>query len=143
MCIRWRRGWASMASHIATGRPAKHGFTLIELLVVLAIVSLLLTLAVPRYFHSLERAKESVLRENLQITRSAIDKFYADTGRYPASLDELVEKRYLRSLPLDPILESASSWTFSQADTEQGSGIYDLHSTAPGSTSEGQAYTAF
>ena len=77
----------------------RRGFTLIELLVVLAIIAVLLTLAVPRYFNQIDGAKETVLRENLQVTRVAIDKYFGDLGRYPDSLDELVERRYLRSLP--------------------------------------------
>ena len=69
------------------------GFTLIELIVVMAIVALLLTLAAPRYFHSVERSKEAVLKANLATTRDAIDKFRGDTGKYPDRLDVLVEKR--------------------------------------------------
>ncbi|HEY9101012.1 prepilin-type N-terminal cleavage/methylation domain-containing protein [Chitinimonas sp.] len=121
---------------------AGKGFTLIELLVVLAIVSVLLTLAVPRYFHSLDKAKETVLEENLQTVRSAIDKFFADTGRYPASLDELVDKRYLRSLPLDPVLERNDRWTLVTAEPARGEGIYDLHSSAEGSTTDGRLFSA-
>jgi general secretion pathway protein G len=84
----------------ARPRLRGQGFTLIELLVVLSIIALLLTLAVPRYFNSIDVAKEAVLRENLHLVRETIDKFYADKGRYPESLDELVSEKYLRSLPL-------------------------------------------
>ena len=69
-----------------SGLRAHWGFTLIELLVVLSIIALLLTLAVPRYFHSIEVSKEAVLRENLHLVRETIDKFYGDKGRYPDSL---------------------------------------------------------
>ncbi|MGQ5524489.1 type II secretion system protein [Chitinimonas sp. PSY-7] len=130
-----------MVCPTGNGKPPR-GFTLIELLVVLAIVSLLLTLAVPRYFQSIDKSKEVVLRENLQITRSAIDKFYADTGRYPDSLDELVEKHYLRSLPIDPVLDSTSAWNLITAEVEHGSGIYDLKSTAEGSTADGKLFSS-
>jgi general secretion pathway protein G len=82
------------------------GFTLIELLVVLAIVSTLLMLVAPRYFQSVDAAKEAVLRDNLRTTRDTIDKFHADLGRYPDSLEEMVERKYLRALPIDPITES-------------------------------------
>jgi general secretion pathway protein G len=118
----------------------KRGFTLIELLVVLAILALLLTLAVPRYFRSIDLSKETILRENLRITREMIDKFYGDQGRYPHSLDELVEKKYLRSLPVDPITDSDRTWVVIAPDG--GDGIYDLHSGAAGSTREGRPFGA-
>ena len=88
------------------------GFTLIELLVVLAIVATLLTLVAPRYFSQLETSKEVVLKDNLRSTREVIDKFYGDIGRYPDSLDELVEKKYLRSLPFDPVTDWLRSSLF-------------------------------
>lgn len=78
------------------------GFTLIELLVVLAIVAFLLTLSLPRYFHSIDKSKETVLKENLRVTRETIDKYYDDTGHYPDSLQDLVDHHYLRALPVDP-----------------------------------------
>src|SRR5258706_12914630 len=86
------------------------GFTLIELLVALAIIALLLSLAVPRYFGSLSRAEEAVLKENLTSMRDALDKHYADTGKYPASLEDLVTKKYLRNVPTDPVTQSQSTW---------------------------------
>ena len=80
-------------------RASRRGFTLIELLVVLAIMGTLLTIALPRYLHSVARSREAVLHEDLHVMRTAIDHFLADSGRYPASLAELVERRYLRKLP--------------------------------------------
>ena len=119
------------------------GFTLIELLLVLAIVSLLLTLALPQYFHSIDASKEKVLAENLLVTRDAIDKFYGDVGRYPDSLDELVEKHYLRALPFDPVADSATTWVIVAPPDEQFPGkVYDIRSGASGSTSGGQPYGA-
>ena len=85
-------------------------FTLIELMVVMAIIATLLTIALPRYFGSVERSKEATLKQSLAVMRDAIDKFYGDTGRYPDALEELVTKRYIRSLPVDPITESATTW---------------------------------
>lgn len=88
------------------------GFTLIEILVVLAILALLLSIAAPRYFGSVDRSKETVLKQNLFQIRESLDKYFADTGRYPDSLEDLVTKHYLRSAPVDPVTGSAlrGSW---------------------------------
>lgn len=86
------------------------GFTLIELLVVLAIIATLLTLASPRYFAHVDKAREEVLREDLYLMRDAIDKFYMDRGNYPATLDELVTHKYLRAIPVDPFTNSRKTW---------------------------------
>ena len=116
------------------------GFTLIELLVVLTIVALLLTLAVPRYFQHINTAKEAVLRENLHTTRAVIDKFYGDIGHYPQSLDELVEKKYLRSLPVDPITGSQTSWIIVAAPDGYEGAVYDIKSGAQGTGKDGKPY---
>lgn len=118
-----------------------NGFTLIELLVVLAIVALLLTLAVPRYFQSIDSSKEVLLMENLRITRETIDKFYGDTGRYPESLEELVEKRYLRSVPIDPITENTTTWVIVPPEAGDKGNTYDIKSGAPGSTRDGKPFS--
>ncbi len=117
------------------------GFTLIELLVVLAIIALLLTLAVPRYFQTIDTSKEKILLENLHATRDAIDKFYGDTGRYPESLDELVSKRYLRALPIDPITDSSTTWVIVPPGDEFKGNVYDLKSAAPGSDHDGVPFS--
>lgn len=119
---------------------SRDGFTLIELLVVLAIVALLLTLAAPRYFQSLDTAKETILSENLRLVRETLDKFYGDNGRYPDSLDELVERHYLRSLPYDPMTESTATWTLIPPTTNAAGKVYDLKSGAEGQTQEGRAF---
>lgn len=92
----------------------RHGFTLIELLVVLAVVSLLVAIAAPRYFASLERARENTLRSSLAVMRGAIDRFAADRGRYPDSLEELVATRYLRAVPEDPLTGRRDAWVLVQ-----------------------------
>jgi general secretion pathway protein G len=118
-------------------RSWRNGFTLIELLVVMAIISMLLALAVPRYFHSVEKSKEAVLKENLSTMRNALDKYYGDSGKYPKTLDELVTGKYLRSVPVDPITESATTWVIVPPDDATKGGVYDVKSGAPGNSQEG------
>ena len=118
----------------------QRGFTLIELLVVLSIIALLLTIAVPRYFNSVDKAKEAVLKENLTQLRSGIDQFYADRGAYPSRIDELVDKKYLRSVPLDPITESKTSWVIVPPRDPALSGVYDGKSGANGEARDGSRY---
>ncbi|WP_426174055.1 type II secretion system protein [Massilia sp. TWR1-2-2] len=118
----------------------RRGFTLIELLVVLGIVALLLTLAVPRFFPSIDSAKETILADNLRNTRAVIDQFYSDTGRYPDSLEQLVEKKYLRALPLDPIAESTVSWIVVPPEDDSKGAVYTIKSGAPGNDRSGKPY---
>jgi general secretion pathway protein G len=119
----------------------KRGFTLIELLVVLSIIALLASLSVPRYFQSIDTAKETILADNLHIARDTIDKFYGDTGRYPESLDELVEKKYLRALPFDPITESTTTWVIEAPDNGAKGSVYNIKSSAPGVDRNGKAFS--
>lgn len=119
------------------------GFTLIELLVVMSIVALLITIAVPRYFSSVDRSKETVLKSNLATVREAIDKYYGDRGKYPDSLEELVNKRYLRSMPRDPITDSTTTWVIVAPREAGGGGVYDLHSGAPGRARDGTEYRSW
>ncbi|MDL2356076.1 MAG: type II secretion system protein [Pseudomonadota bacterium] len=116
------------------------GFTLIELLVVLGIVALLLTLAVPRFFPSIDSARETILAENLRNTRTVIEQFYSDTGHYPDSLDQLVEKKYLRALPLDPITDSTASWIVVAPDDGSKGAVAGIKSGAPGNDRSGKPY---
>ncbi len=117
----------------------RRGFTLIELLVVLAIMGALLTLVVPRYFEQAERAKETVLRENLTVLRASIDRFHGDRGRYPQTLQELVEHRYLREVPMDTVTGSRATWTL-VAPAGGEAGIYDVRSGARGKAKDGTDY---
>jgi general secretion pathway protein G len=119
----------------------KRGFTLIELLVVLAIVATLLTLALPRYFGSIDKSKEAVLKENLFQLRDAISRYHADKGRYPETLDALAADKYLRKIPLDPITDSAGTWIPVRPEDPQKTGVYDVRSGAPGKASDGTEYT--
>ena len=108
------------------------GFTLVELMVVLAVIALLLSVVVPDYMGRMRRAEEAVLQENLTLMRDALDKHYADAGKYPTSLEELVAKRYLRSIPKDPFTQSASTWVaVPPQDTRKGN-VWDVRSAAKG-----------
>jgi len=119
----------------------RKGFTLIELLVVMAIIAVLLTIALPRYFGSVDHSKEVALKQSLAVMREAIDKFYADRNQYPDRLEELVEKRYIRSLPVDPITESATTWVIVAVPPGTAKGaVYDVRSGAEGNSENGTAY---
>ena len=108
------------------------GFTLVELMVVLTIIALLISIVVPDYVGRTKRAEEAVLMQNLATMRDALDKHYADAGRYPASLDELVTKRYLRSIPKDPFTDSSATWVaVPPQDTRKGN-VWDVRSSAKG-----------
>ncbi|MFA9217347.1 MAG: type II secretion system protein [Sphingomonadaceae bacterium] len=122
-------------------RTTARGFTLIELLVVLGIVALMLTLAVPRYFPSIDKSKEVVLADNLRNLREVIDQFYGDTGRYPDSLEQLVEKKYLRALPIDPITDSTATWIILPPEDAAKGGVYTIKSGAPGNDRNGKPYS--
>jgi general secretion pathway protein G len=121
------------------GRGA--GFTLIELLVVMAIIGTLLSIVVPQYFRSVDRSRESTLKQNLRATREAIDRYYGDLGRYPDTVEDLVTKRYLRAVPVDPITESTATWVAVSPPEGLAAGkLYDLRSGASGRAQDGSNY---
>jgi general secretion pathway protein G len=128
-----------MALRTVTGRHTR-GFTLIELLVVMVIIASLLTIAVPRYFRSIEHSREVVLAQDLAVLRDAIDKYYSDRGQYPETLEALVEQRYLRNMPVDPITKSDASWTTVETTDPDLTGIVDVHSGAERPASNGVPY---
>lgn len=117
-----------------------NGFTLIELLVVLAIVALLLMLAAPRFLPRVDIAKETILAENLRNTRVVIAQFHADTGRYPDSLEQLVEKKYLPMVPIDPITESNKTWIVEPPPDGEEGAVYGIRSGAGGEGRSGKRY---
>jgi general secretion pathway protein G len=123
-----------------TGRT---GFTLIELLVAMAIIAVLMTLAVPQYFGRVEAAKDAVLRENLHQMRDALDKFYGDNNRYPDALTDLVERKYLRRIPPDPITDSDQSWTIVPPGDPRKGHVFDVRSGAKGNGRDGTPYNSW
>lgn len=123
--------------------PRNRGYTLIELLVVMAAIGLLLAIAAPRYVQHVDRAREVVLRQNLAAVRDAIDKFHADRTRYPKDLNELVTERYLRQLPVDPILDRTDAWLLVPASDTANDAIKDIRSTAGGKGRDGTPYVTW
>ena len=124
----------------------QNGFTLIELLIVMVIITILASIGLAVYGNSVQTAKEATLREDLFQMREAIDQYYADKNRYPASLEALVEDKYIRMIPVDPITKSADTWQTTLSDPEPGNpsaepGIYNVKSGAQGTGLDGTSYT--
>lgn len=132
----------------------QQGFTLLELIIVVAVIGILATIAMPRLLHAPERAREAVLKTNLRTLREGLDQYYADKGRFPATLEALVEDGYLRDMPQDPITRSTDTWVPeyeelspdeepAEIDLDEGGGpgIIDVHSGAEGTGSDGRPYS--
>ena len=116
------------------------GFTLIELLVVMSIIATLLSIAAPRYFGSVDHSREVTLRQSLLIMRDAIDKFKADSGQYPESLAALVDGKYLREVPVDPLTESSTTWRVVPPSDGRSTGVFDVKSGATGRAQNGSEF---
>ena len=118
------------------------GFTLVELSVVLALLGILALIVVPNGVGYTQRAREATLKQQLGVLRDQIDKYYADRKKYPASLDELTEKGYLRSLPVDPFTNSSGTWKVEPSDVGE-SDVYEVHSGADAKTRDGRPVSEF
>src|SRR5881628_2431082 len=124
------------------------GFTLLELMIVLTIIAILTTIAIPMYTSIMLRTKESVLKANLRDMREAIDAYTADKKKAPQSLEDLVDAGYFRSVPVDPLTQSNTTWEV-KIDTSLASpdqteaGIVDVHSGSPLQSTEGTPYNTW
>jgi general secretion pathway protein G len=134
--------------HSAFRIPNSKGFTLIELMIVLAIMGILITIAAPNLKVSLIRAREAVLKEDLFQMREAIDQYYADNGKYPETLNNLINtqdrtRSYLRDIPKDPFT-GADDWiTVAPEGEDAASGVFDVHSASPLVAVDGTTYNAW
>ena len=126
-----------------SGKPRAAGFTLIELLVVMTIIGVLLTIAVPRYFRTVQRSKETVLRRDLSVIRESIDRYYGDLGQYPDALAALVDKHYIRNVPVDPFTKSAETWLVVASEDEDHPGVRDIHSGSPDNAADGSPFVSW
>jgi len=127
---------------------AESGFTLVELMVVMAVILLLLTIAIPSYMKSIQRAKEAVLKEDLHTMRTAIDQYTVDKEKAPQGLDDLVQAGYMKSIPMDPMTSRTDTWMVSESDTmtnisETQGGIDDVKSGAQALGMDGTSYNTW
>ena len=146
-----------MAPNTATGRVVtvmkagpgdERGFTLIELLIVITLITILATMGIVQYRNSVQSTREAILSTDLFRMRDAIDQYYADKSKYPASLDALVTDGYMRKIPEDPVTKSADTWQTVPAEPDPGNpsaepGIYDVKSGATGTALDGRSYADF
>ena len=139
-------GGARFAMQVIVKRKLQKGFSLLELMIAMFIMIILLSVAIPTYQRSVQHAKETVLKENLWQMRKAIDQYASDKGKYPPSLESLVEGKYLREMPIDPILEKAE-WNAIMGEdplsADGAEGITDVKSLAEGVDSQEVAYSDY
>ena len=126
-------------------RVRQLGFTLIELMIVMAIITIIMSIAVPMYQKSIVRSKEAVLRNNLFTLRTVIDEYTYDKQKAPQTLQDLVTDGYLRAVPVDPITGSDQTWQIIMEDAmnataENQPGIWDVRSGSDQKSLEGTPY---
>ena len=146
----YRKGWdASVPPSNLGPRTSESGFTLLELMIVMAIIATLAAMAIPAFTRNVVAAKEAVLREDLQVMRTAIGSYTVDKQKAPQSLDDLVTGGYLKAVPKDPITGRTDTWVTSQSDalssidqTDSG-GIDDVHSGAQLNATDGTSYSSW
>jgi general secretion pathway protein G len=130
----------------ASNGRGQRGFSLLELMIAMFIMIILLSIAVPTYERSVRNAREIVLQENLFQLRRAIDQFTGDKGKLPSSVDELVEAKYLREKPYDPISEK-QEWDEIQGEDPNSSegeqGLVNVKTLAPGEDVNGKPYSDY
>ena len=136
-----------MEQPMQSGKQSRRrGFTLIELMIVMAIITTIISMAVPMYQKSILRSKESVLRNNLFTMRTVIDEYTYDKQKGPQSLEDLVKEGYLRQVPMDPITGQSTSWKLIMEDAATSAsstepGIFDVRSGAANTSLEGTPYS--
>lgn len=127
------------AGSVTKGQKKQAGFTLIELVISLSILGIILSFAEPVYRSSVIKAKEAALKKDIYVLRDSIDQYYADNSAYPASLENLVEKKYIRSVPEDPFTKSEDTWVIISSAPEEVD-VFDIHSGSDLLALDGTAY---
>lgn len=135
-------------------RPRQGGFTLLEMIIVVAMIGILAGIVIPNLIDRPRRAKEAVLRNNLFTIRDTLDQYYGDKGRYPATLETLVDDGYFRDVPRDPITGASDTWVLEYEEEDpdapkaesddpegEGPGVIDVHSGSEELSLDGQPYS--
>jgi general secretion pathway protein G len=154
--FRFRAALTRLRDRLPVRRAGERGFTLLELIIVVAIIGILATIAMPALKDMPRRANEAVLKTNLRSLRDTIDQYYGDQGHYPATLDVLVERGYVRMVPYDPLTKSDKTWELiyeepdplaepAETDLPEGGepGIIDVRSGSPLLALDGTPYATW